>query len=107
MPWWLWIPVAVFVASVAPGAVVVARALASMRRARTLGEDVVAGLDGLARKAEELERRLAHAQERSAFVEERLARLEADWERFSVLTWALGDVSRTIAHVRSAITLQK
>jgi len=78
-----------------------------MRRLSAAGDQVALALEGLTRKTEDLERRLEHAQEQADLVEQKVAKLNASMERLSVLTWALGDVAKTVSQVRSAVTLRK
>jgi hypothetical protein len=40
-------------------------------------------------------------------VERKLAQLDGSLERLSVLTWALGDLSKMISDVRSTVLLRK
>jgi hypothetical protein len=107
VPWWTWIALGFFVAVVAAGALVVVTTLLRVRRARGTGDDVATALDDLTRKTEELEARLEHAADRAEFVEVKIERLQASLERLSVLTWALGDVGKTISQVRSAVIPRK
>jgi hypothetical protein len=96
-----------FLLAVFIGATVSFASLRQMRRLQKTGADVAAALDDVTRKTEELERRLEHASERAEMVEKRLALLSGSLERLSVLTWALGDVGKTISQLRSAILLKK
>jgi hypothetical protein len=107
MPWWTWVALGFFVLVVAAGAAIVLLALLQMRRVRTTGVELAGALDDLTRRTEDLERRLERAAERAELVERRMARLQGSMERLSVLTWALGDVGRTISQVRGAVTLRK
>ena len=107
MPWWTWAALAFFAVVVLIGAVVTLLAFLGMRRLEKTGAELEAALEDLARKSEELEVRLEHANERAELVERKFAQLDGSLERLSVLTWALGDVSKTIAHVRTAVTLRK
>jgi uncharacterized protein YoxC len=107
MPWWTWAALAFFVLLVAASAAVTVLSLLRMRRLNATGERVAVALDELTRKTEELERRLEHAQEQAELVERKVARLNTSMEHLSVLTWALGDVAKTVSQVRSAVTLRK
>ena len=107
MPWWTWAALVFFVLVVATGAAVTVLSLIRMRRLSATGDQVVLALDDLTRRTEELERRLGHAQEQAELVERKVAKLNASMERLSVLTWALGDVAKTVSDVRSAVTLRK
>jgi hypothetical protein len=107
MPWWTWAALAFFAVVVAAATVVAVVAVLRMRRLAATGDRVALGLADLTDRTEELERRLEHANERAELVERKIAQLNASIERLSVLTWAMGDVARTISHVRSAVTLRK
>ena len=107
MPWWTWAALGFFAVIVVTGAVVVLVGFLGMRRLEQTGSQVEAALDDLTRKSEELEARLEHSNERAELVERKLAQLDSSLERLSVLTWALGDVSKTISHVRSAVMPRK
>jgi hypothetical protein len=107
MPWWTWAALGFFAVVVLVGAVVVLLAFLAMRRLERTGSEVESALEELTRKSEELEVRLEHANERAELVERKLAQLDRSLERLSVLTWALGDVSKTVSHVRNAVTLRK
>ena len=107
MPWWTWAELAFFVLVVATSAAVAVLSLLRMRRLNVTGERVAVALDDLTRKTEDLERRLDQAQEQAELVERKVAKLNASIEQLSVLTWALGDVAKTVSQVRSAVTLRK
>jgi prefoldin subunit 5 len=107
MPWWTWSALGFFVAVVTVGAVFALISLLRMRRARATGDVLAAALDDLTRKTEELEARLERAAERAELVERKIAQLQGSMERLSVLTWALGDVGKTISQVRSAVIPHK
>ena len=107
MPWWTWAALGLFVVVVAIGAVVALVALLTFRRLAATGEELTRSLEELAAKTEELDRRVAHAERRAELVERKIAKLNASLDRLSVLTWAIGDVAKTVAQVRSAVTLRK
>jgi uncharacterized protein YoxC len=107
MPWWTWAALVFFVLVVAMGAAVAVLSLMRMRRLNATGDRVALALEDLTGRTEELERRLEHAQEQAELVERKVAKLNASMERLSVLTWALGDVAKTVSDVRSAVTLRK
>ena len=107
MPWWTWAALAFFVLVVATSAAVAVLSLLRMRRLNVTGERVAVALDDLTRKTEDLERRLDQAQEQAELVDRKVAKLNASIEQLSVLTWALGDVAKTVSQVRSAVTLRK
>jgi chromosome segregation ATPase len=107
MPWWTWAALVFFTLAVLAGSAVVLVAFLGMRRLEQTAVELEAALEDLSRRSEELEARLEHANERAELVERRLAQLDASLERLSVLTWALGDVSKAISQVRSAVLLRK
>jgi methyl-accepting chemotaxis protein len=107
MPWWTWAALGLFVVVVAIGAAVVVVAVTAFQRLAATGEDLTRSLEELAAKTEELDRRLEHAERRAELVERRIAKLNASLERLSVLAWAIGDVTKTVAQVRSAVMLRK
>jgi hypothetical protein len=107
MPWWTWLALGLFVAVVVAGAAVTLLSLRRMRALRAASDGVAIALEAVTRKAEALEVRVEHAGERAELVERRTAHLQTSLERLSVLTWALGDVGRTISQVRRAVTLKK
>jgi hypothetical protein len=107
MPWWSWIALAFFAVVVTGGAAVAVLAVLRLRRLGATGDRVALALADLTRKTDELERRSERANQRAELVERKVAQLNASMERLSVLTWAAGDVARTISHMRSAVTLRK
>jgi uncharacterized protein YoxC len=107
MPWWTWTALVFFTLVVAGGAAVTVVSLLRLRRLSATEERVASALDDLTHKTEDLGRRLEHAQEQAELVERKVAKLDASMERLSVLTWALGDVAKTVSHMRSAVTLRK
>jgi uncharacterized protein YoxC len=107
MPWWTWAALALFVVVVAIGAAVSLAAMATFRRLAATGEQLTRALADLTAKTEELDQRLAHAEQRGELVERKIAELNASLERLSVLTWAVGDVAKTVSQVRRAVTLRK
>jgi uncharacterized protein YlxW (UPF0749 family) len=107
MPWWTWAALVFFVLIVAASAAVTVLSLVRMRRLSATGDLVTVALDDLTRKTEDLERRLEHAEEQAELVERKVTKLNASMEQLSVLTWALGDVAKTVSQMRSAVTLRK
>jgi uncharacterized protein YoxC len=107
MPWWTWAALAFFALVIAASAAVTVLSLLRVRRLKATGDRVGVALDDLTRKTEGLERRLEQAQEQAELVERRVDKLNASMEQLSVLTWALGDVAKTVSQVRSAVTLRK
>jgi uncharacterized protein YoxC len=107
MPWWTWAALGLFAVVVAIGAAVLVVAITTFQRLAAAGEDLTRSLEELAAKTDELDRRVEHAERRAELVEHKIAKLNASLERLSVLTWAIGDVTRTVAQVRSAVMLRK
>ena len=107
MPWWTWAALVFFVLVVAASAAVTVLSLMRMHRLSATGDQVALALEDLTLKAQDLERRLEHAQKQAELVERKVAKLDASMEQLSVLTWALGDVAKTVSQVRSAVTLRK
>jgi uncharacterized protein YlxW (UPF0749 family) len=107
MPWWTWAALVFFVLVVAASAAVTVLSLMRMRRLSATGDQVALALEDLTLKAQDLERRLEHAQKQAELVERKVAKLDSSMEQLSVLTWALGDVAKTVSQVRSAVTLRK
>jgi hypothetical protein len=107
MPWWTWIALGFFVVAVTAGGAITLLDLLRMRRLSRTGDRVAIALDDLTRKTHELERRLEEANARADLVERKVAHLKDSMERLSVLTWALGDVAKTVSHLRGAVTLRK
>jgi hypothetical protein len=102
VPWWT-LAALVFLGCVLISATIVG--LLWFRRLRALqrlGEGVAASLETLATKAEALEERMADTQERVEAAEQSVEVLRHSLERFSVLTWALGDTRRSLAQLRTA-----
>jgi SMC interacting uncharacterized protein involved in chromosome segregation len=107
MPWWTWAALGLFIVVVAVGAFVAVAAMLTFRRLAATGGELTRALENLATKTEELDRRVAHAEERAELVERKIANLNASLERLSVLTWAIGDVSNTVSQIRKAVILRK
>ena len=102
MPWWT-LAALVFLGCVLLYATTVG--LLWFRRLRALqrlGEGLAASLETLATTAEALEERMTETQGRVEDAERRVEVLRHSLERFSVLTWALGDTRRSLARLRSA-----
>jgi hypothetical protein len=107
VPWWTWIALGFFAAVVLAGLFVALLAFRALTRTRERGETLTERVDDLARRAEALQARLEHADERAAEVQRHTDRLERSLARLSVLTWALGDARRGFARIRAATTLRK
>ena len=102
VPWWT-LAALVFLGCVLLSATIVG--LLWFRRLRALqrlGEGLTTSLETLATKAEALEGRMDETQERVEDAERRVEVLRHSLERFSVLTWALGDTRRSLARLRTA-----
>jgi hypothetical protein len=107
MPWWTWVALAFFAACVLAASIIALLALRSMSRLQTVGERLQVAFDDLASKSEELERRAAHASGRVESAEPHFEHLRTTLDRFSVLTWAIGDMAKTVSRLRSAVLLRK
>jgi uncharacterized membrane-anchored protein YhcB (DUF1043 family) len=107
MPWWTWTAIVFFLVVTLVGFVVIAFAFFRMRELEATGRQLEAELDALATRSDELETRLERANERAELVERKLAHLDRSLERLSVLTWALGDASKAISAMRSAVLPRK
>jgi hypothetical protein len=107
MPWWTWVSLAFFAAIVLAASVVALLALRSLSRLQTVGERLQTAFEDLSAKSDELERRAARASSRVESVEPHFAHLQASLDRFSVLTWAIGDMAKTVSRLRTALLVQK
>jgi len=107
MPWWTWVALGIFVCSLIAASVIGVLMLRSMKDLQSVSERIAAALEDLAAKGEELERRAQHAQARVDAAEPHFEHLRETVDRFSVLTWALGDVAKTIGELRSAVVVRK
>ncbi|HEX5469778.1 MAG TPA: hypothetical protein VFW80_12100 [Gaiellaceae bacterium] len=107
MPWWTWVALGFFVAVVLAAGTLALLAFRTLGALARIGERLAAALDDLAAKGEELERRSASATEGFESVEPHFAHLQTTLDRFSVLTWALGDVARSVGRLRSAVLVRK
>jgi hypothetical protein len=107
MPWWTWIALGFFVAVLVVGAVYTLLLMRSLRVLEAASERVATALEELAVKSEALERRSAEVEARREAALAHFEHLNATLERFSVLTWAIGDVARTVSGVRAALLVRK
>jgi site-specific recombinase len=107
MPWWTWVSLAFFAAVVLAASVMALVALRSMSRLQRVGERLQVAFDDLAVKSEELERRAARASSRVESAEPHFKHLRTTLDRFSVLTWAIGDMAKTVSRVRKALLVEK
>ena len=100
MPWWSWLALGVFALALVATGIFAVYALGKIRRAQALAVRLQARVDDLARTAEQIERRLAHAQARAEELERERARVEVSLDRLSVLTWALADARKSVTRLR-------
>jgi site-specific recombinase len=107
MPWWTWVSLAFFAAVVLAASIVALVTLRSMSRLQTVGERLQVAFDDLALKSEELERRAARASSKVESAEPHFDHLRTTLDRFSVLTWAIGDMAKTVSRVRRMLLVQK
>ena len=107
MPWWTWVSLAFFAAVVLAASIVALVALRSLSRLQTVGERLQVAFDDLALKSEELERRAARASSKVESAETHFDHLRTTLDRFSVLTWAIGDMAKTVSRVRRTLLVQK
>ena len=107
MPWWTWVSLAFFAAVVLAASIVALLALRSMSRLQTVGEQLHDAFEALAEKSEELERRTARASSKVESAEPHFEHLRTTLDRFSVLTWAIGDMAKTVGRIRSTLLIQK
>ncbi|MEO8290930.1 MAG: hypothetical protein ABI649_08065 [Gaiellaceae bacterium] len=107
MPWWTWMALGFFLAVLVVAAVYGLVLARSMRVFAVTGERVTVALEELAAKGEALERRSAEVEARREAAQAHFDHLNATLERFSVLTWAIGDVAKTVTEVRSALIVRK
>jgi hypothetical protein len=82
-------------------------ALRSLSRLQSVGERLQVAFEDLAVKSEELERRAARVSSNVESAEPHFDHLRTTLDRFSVLSWAIGDMAKTIGRIRSALLVQK
>jgi hypothetical protein len=107
MPWWTWIALGFFAAVVLAASVMALLALRTLGALQSVGDRLNAALEDLNAKTLELERRSERASRRVEEAEPHFDHLRRTMERFSVLTWALGDVLKTVGEMRSALLVRK
>ena len=107
MPWWTWVALGIFVASLIAASVIGALMLVTLKSLQVTSVRLSAALEDLAAKGEALERRSAEMSAHSEAAEAHFAHLRETLDRFSVLTWAIGDVAKTIGDLRSAVAVRK
>jgi septal ring factor EnvC (AmiA/AmiB activator) len=91
VPWWTWLSLGVFLLALVATAVFSVMAFRRLGQLSALASQIQSGVDQLARDTEEMNRRLAHAQERMEELERHRARTEASVARLKVLTSALSE----------------
>jgi hypothetical protein len=107
MPWWTWVALAFFASPIVAAGVIAMLTLRSLNALQAVGERLTAALEDLAAKGEELERRTELASRRVESAEAHFDHLRTTLDRFSVLTWALGDVAKAVGELRSAVLVRK
>jgi outer membrane murein-binding lipoprotein Lpp len=107
MPWWTWIAVGFFAAVLVAAAIVAAVAFRSMKALQAVGMQLTTAVDELNAKAIELERKSVRASRQVEVAEPHFDHLKTTLDRFSVLTWALGDVAKTVGELRSTLLVRK
>jgi hypothetical protein len=107
VPWWTWVSLGFFAAVVIAASVVALLALRSMKALQSVGERLQVAFEDLAAKSEELERRAARASGGVESAEPHFEHLRVTLDRFSVLTWAIGDMAKTVGRLRSGLLIQK
>jgi hypothetical protein len=107
VPWWTWVALGFFAAVVLAASVVALLALRSMSALGDVGERLQAAFEDLDAKSQELERRTALASGRVESAETHFEHLRITLDRFSVLTWAIGDMAKTVGRLRSGLLIQK
>ena len=107
MPWWTWVSLAFFAACVLAASIVALMMLRSLMRLQTVGERLQVAFEDLNAKSMELERRAARASSKVESAEPHFEHLRTSLDRFSVLTWAIGDMAKTVGKLRSTLLVQK
>jgi hypothetical protein len=107
VPWWTWVALGFFAAVVLAASIVALLALRSMSALGDVCERLQAAFEDLDAKSQELERRAARASERVESAEPHFEHLRVTLDRFSVLTWAIGDMAKTVGRLRSGLLIQK
>jgi hypothetical protein len=107
MPWWTWVALGIFVATLVAASVIGILMLRSLKALQATSERLATALEDLSEKGEALELRAERAQTHVESAEPHFDHLKATLDRFSVLSWALGDVAKTIGELRSAVLVRK
>jgi type VI protein secretion system component VasK len=77
VPWWTWLSLGVFLLALVATAVFSVMAFRRLGQLSALASQIQAKVDDVARESEEMNRRLAHAQERMEELDRHRARTEA------------------------------
>ncbi|HEY7004155.1 MAG TPA: hypothetical protein VH281_07725 [Gaiellaceae bacterium] len=107
MPWWTWVALGIFVASLVAASIIGLLVLRSLKTLQGTSERLAKALEELAEKGEALERRSAEMSAHVEAAEPHFEHLKVTLDRFSVLTWALGDVAETIGELRRTLVVRK
>jgi hypothetical protein len=107
VPWWTWVALAFFSAVVLAASIVALLALRSLGALEAVGERLEDAFEDLDKKSRELEHRAARASDRVESAEPHFEHLRVSLDRFSVLTWAIGDMAKTVGRLRSGLLIQK
>jgi septal ring factor EnvC (AmiA/AmiB activator) len=91
VPWWTWLSLGVFLLALVATAAFSVVAFRRLRELTALAERIQTQVDEVSRATDELNRRLAHAQERMEELERHRSRTEASVARLKVLTSALSE----------------
>ena len=102
MPWWTWLCLGVLALSLLATAIFTAVAITRLKRLGALAEAIRVQLEELAHAAEELERRMAHAEAQAAEVEQHRAQLDRSLVRLQVLTSALSEARAGVTRLQKA-----
>ena len=107
MPWWTWVALGIFIASLIAASIIAVVALRTMAALQIVGERLATALEDLTAKSDALERRAEQMSLHVESAEPHFEHLRATLDRFAVLTWALGDAAKTVGKLRSALLVQK
>ena len=107
MPWWTWVSLAFFAGVVLAASIVALVALRSVSRLQTVGERLQVAFDDLAPRAKSSSDAPRGRACGSSPPSRTSSTCATSLDRFSVLTWAIGDMAKTVGKLRSAVLLQK
>jgi chromosome segregation ATPase len=93
VPWWTWLAFGIFLLALVATAVFSAFAFGRLKRIGAAVEGIQARVDEVARAAEEVERKMAHAQERLEELDRHRAVLAGSLARLKVLTDAFSEAT--------------